>query len=490
VLFRSGKAENAGSKESPWDLVSVLMGKQKVASGDTVWAKGGTYKPQAAEQGFPVRLSGTVDKPIIVRACPGERACLALDYFGMDIRCSHVWLWGFEVANQRVGCTGLNVYEGSKSKVINLVVHDVGACGVSMWDKASDTEMYGCLDYYNGFQGGDPQKWVRGACHGVYTQNQDGTKVISDNIVFNMYALGLQVYGSGGARVRNYVIEGNICFNNGCLQWPKPGETQPPHNDNINISGGGTTKENFKVIDNYTYHQPSLDNGYSRIGAAWDDTSKDIEMTGNYFMGGRDAFQTFFWNPKVVCKNNVAYSKGRIIATLCLKPNQTTAGYEWDNNTYYGSGLFRFNTEECLNSDFIAGNTPPMKALIGWDAWKQKTGVDKNSKFTAGAPTGIWTFVRPNKYEQGRANICIYNWDLKDAVEVSMEKSGLNEGDKFEVMDAQNFYGTAVASGTYAAGMNVTIPMKGLPLAKPAGDVHTQPTHSAPEFGAFVVLKK
>jgi len=28
------------------------------------------------------------------------------------------------------------------------------------------------------------------------------------------------------------------------------------------------------------------------------------------------------------------------------------------------------------------------------------------------APTGTWTFVQPNKYEAGRANIAIYNWSL------------------------------------------------------------------------------
>ena len=96
--------------------------------------------------------------------------------------------------------------------------------------------------------------------------------------------------------------------------------------------------------------------------------------------------------------------------------------------------------------------------------------------------------MRPNKYEVGRANIAIYNWDLDPMVAVDV--SGLlSPGAVYEVRDAENFFGPPIASGTYD-GRPISIPMSGLIAAAANGQVPTPPRHSAPEFGAFVLLCK
>jgi hypothetical protein len=93
-------------------------------------------------------------------------------------------------------------------------------------------------------------------------------------------------------------------------------------------------------------------------------------------------------------------------------------------------------------------------------------------------------YVQPNKYEGKRANITIYNWDLDATVPVNL--SGvLSPGDQYVIQDAQNFYGPAVASGTYT-GSPVSIKMTGLSKATPVG--FAAPAHTAPQFGTFVVL--
>jgi hypothetical protein len=98
----------------------------------------------------------------------------------------------------------------------------------------------------------------------------------------------------------------------------------------------------------------------------------------------------------------------------------------------------------------------------------------------------VWTFVRPNRYEPGRANIAIYNWNLQSTVAVDV--SGvLTPGKTYVVKDAQNFFGPPVASGTYSGG-TITIPMTGLTVATPVGNVPSRPGHTGPEFGAFVVV--
>jgi hypothetical protein len=63
----------------------------------------------------------------------------------------------------------------------------------------------------------------------------------------------------------------------------------------------------------------------------------------------------------------------------------------------------------------------------------------------------------------------------------------IRRGARFEIRDAENFFGPALVTGTYT-GAPVEIPMTGLVPARPNGDVPVAPKHSAPEFGAFVLL--
>jgi hypothetical protein len=82
----------------------------------------------------------------------------------------------------------------------------------------------------------------------------------------------------------------------------------------------------------------------------------------------------------------------------------------------------------------------------------------------------------------------IFNWDLAGSVGVDVSQV-LTSGTKYEIRDAENFYGSPVASGTYS-GDRVQIPMTNLTVANPVGNVPTTPAHTAPEFGAFVLITK
>src|SRR5262249_8631349 len=95
-------------------------------------------------------------------------------------------------------------------------------------------------------------------------------------------------------------------------------------------------------------------------------------------------------------------------------------------------------------------------------------------------------FVRPNQYEPKRANVAIFNWDQLPSVPVDLSDV-LAPGDAYEVRDAENFFGPPVASGTYGGG-TVAFPMSLSAVAKPIGSVPIQPSHTTPEFAAFIVL--
>ena len=450
-----------GAKQRPWDLKTALRPAPAIKPGDTLWLRGGLYGDGKIT--FESRLAGTADKPIKVRQAAGERATIN---GGLAIYAPYTWYWGFEVTNTNPGRTAarnapecVNTYDGSKGvKLINLVLHDCSQ-GIGFWAAAENGEAYGNLVYYNGYQDTD-----RGHGHGIYTQNRDGTKTIADNIVFSQFGLGIQAYGSSNAFVQGYEMQGNIVFNNGAIS------DGANYVDNI-MFAIGIPMERIRVEDNCTYHRPDANKGYSRLGWSFSQAmNKDVVVRKNMWIGGISAIEMWNWT-NITFTDNTTYSEKSLNAILSMANGQDSKAYTWDNNTYYGSGTFRLGER---NQAF--------------GSWKSLTGLDANSRFLSGRPAGLWRIVRPNKYEPGRANIAIYNWDRGDSVAVDVS-SILKSGDRYEIRDAQNFYGAPVAAGVYE-GSPVSIPMTGLQPAAPVGSVPTAPVHTAPEFGAFILLKK
>jgi hypothetical protein len=209
--------------------------------------------------------------------------------------------------------------------------------------------------------------------------------------------------------------------------------------------------------------------GYSRLGWQFGGVNGSLTESGNYWIGGNRSLELWGWTSLNATNNTYYTDQGDEIIMNTL--GQPTSGYSFSNNKYYGSGLFNYNS-----------------SLMGFGNWQTATGLDKTSQLVSGRPTGVWSFVRPNAYESGRANIIIYNWDLKASVAVDV--SGvLKAGDSYVVRDAQNFYGPAVLSGTYSGG-SISVPMTGLTVAPTVGSFPVAPKHTAPQFGVFVLLKQ
>ena len=122
--------------------------------------------------------------------------------------------------------------------------------------------------------------------------------------------------------------------------------------------------------------------------------------------------------------------------------------------------------------------------------------MDSASVVKSAYPTGCDVIVRPNKYEQGRANIIVLNWDHADTVDVDLSSVGLRPGQRYRIQDSQNFYGNPVLSGTYDPTTSrresavATLPMKKLETAPVSliNNYSTTPPHTSCEFGAFILL--
>jgi hypothetical protein len=296
------------------------------------------------------------------------------------------------------------------SKFINLIVRDNGQ-GFSFWSPARDSELYGNIVYYNGWDGTD-----RGHGHGIYAQNRDGTKRLADNIVFSQFSHGIHIYGSDDADLSNFQLEGNILFQNGA-----PSKWNPERNL---LLGGGRMAENAEVISNYTYYSPALEHG----------------------------------------ENNVGYRAGCQNAVIR------------DNYFVANAALRLINCEETT----LAGNT-----FVGKIAAALRERFPDNA-FHDTPPDATDTFVRPNRFEPGRAHIAVYNWKREPKVAVRVDETGLAPGDEYEIRAVQDYFG-APAIGIYDGGA-IEIPMTGWGVAPVPGA--SAPPSTFPEFGVFVLTRR
>jgi hypothetical protein len=262
-----GSPENRGTLDSPWDIESAWSGWQPIEPGTTLLMKGGIYRhPDRswASPGFTIALQGTAESPIRIRPVDGERVTIDgrvevkpnshhLELWDLEITVSETATWDRQVtaggllpANaSQVPQGGLNILGGPGCKFINLVIHDMYS-GVGLWRTAIDAEMHGCLIFQIGAIGPD-----RYHGPGIYTQNEEGTKRLTDNILFDIYSTTIQAYGSSNASVSGFTLEGNIAF-----APVKAGNRQKV------LIGGGRPSRDILVAENLFYEIP-LQLGYN-----------------------------------------------------------------------------------------------------------------------------------------------------------------------------------------------------------------------------------
>jgi len=439
----SGSASGTGSTTQPWNLATALAQPSVLRPGDTIWVRGGTYTGS-----FTSLLRGTAAAPIIVRGYPGERATI-----DGQIRTSgaYAWFWGLEVMKSNpvgVGPTWMGVDNRAPgTRLINLVVHDASASGIGDWMEAPNSEVYGCLLYNNGLS--------NNLDHGIYVENQTGSKRLADNIIFTNLAYGIHQYASTGQAIDSIHIEGNILFNSSTI-------SSTSWRDADILVGGSVPVRGSIVTQNYSYRsdqQMTADVGYHVS------VNQDLTLTDNYFVG---ALSVLNWTTATVTGNTVYNFTGNMVAN-----SGNLAGTAWSGNTFFGNAA-------AATWNYAATQTT-------FSGWKTLTGIINPGLYAASVPAGIKVVVRPNQYEPGRANIAVYNWALQSTV--SVDVSGvLQPGDRYVVQNVQAFYGSPAAAGTYD-GSPLQLPMAALTPPAPIGRTTVPAPVTGPLFNAFVLLK-
>jgi hypothetical protein len=440
----SGSSSADGSKDHPWDLTTALAGGNgKVQAGDTVWMLAGTYRGD-----FRTALSGSQSRPIVIRQLPGGRATIdgTLRADGTDIA-----FWGFEVMSSAPsGRLPAVESRGARQRFINLIIHDAAQQGITFWDEAVDAELYGNIVYNNGTH--------ENLDHGTYVHNMSGTKLIQDNVFFNNLAYGIHVYaGPTDGTQRNVHVVGNVSFNNGTIS------THYSAKGNI-LLGGDSPVEGMQAKDNLLFFSGSEGENL-RVG--FSASNRDALVTGNTVWGGGTAFVMGQWSSATVQGNMFGGSADMV--NLLNDPGTFT----WGGNNYYRTASAQ------------AWRTSSGSALSLAD-WKSATRLGSSDQAPATTPSGTKVFVRANKYEAGRALVVVYNWGSQGSVTVDL--SGiLAAGQRYEVRNVQNMFGTPVASGTFSGG-TISLSMGGVNPPARLGRTTPTPPKTGPNFDAFEVI--
>jgi hypothetical protein len=476
----NGNAGNTGTtRTSPWTLAKAGT---SAGPGAVVCLMAGTYSG-----GNIFSANGTAAQPITVQSAPGEWAVLdqpngiggdaSVGGTAIDRGDDPLWVEGSYVTIRdleimisnpnRRACRRIGLgLMGTGTKAINLVVHDAGV-GMFASENQQGGEISGSVFYNNGWIASSTTQCTSGDLvvgptgYGIYAQNTLNVKLVEDNIFTHNYNFGIHGYSSDGTKAKGFSVNRNSFLANG---------DQPAGFAGNNIYFGGKVSA-FTFSSNYSYK------GGSNFGGS---NSQDGSFTNNLWNAA--PLELHGWAITTYSGNKVYGGSNYGFVEIMNTDLVNKANYSWNNNQY-------FNTQ-AYNQPFSISGLNTLK----YTDWKLDTSFDTSTLLEGGdipqhRPAGLDYVVYPNKYQQGRANIFVANWDRLDTVSINLQNCGLMNGQAYEIRDAQNFLGAPIVTGAYnSANPVITLPMTSTTVIAPLGDA--APTHTDKEFGAFVVLPR
>ena len=401
-----GSAAGDGSMAAPWDLASVLSGDVTVEPGATVWVHGGTYAGT-----FRARLRGTTEAPIVVRAWPGDRATLDGAGSGEPVLAvdgEYAWYWGLEITNSDTENRVTTMTGSSPSDIVR-------GGGVNVVGASTDV------------------RFINLAIHDT-----------AQGIGFWTPAVDSEVYGS-------------LVWANG---WDAPDRAHGHAIYTQNMTGTKRIEENV-LFHGFSYGVHAYTEGGAIQGFTF--RGNVVFQTGTPTAGPREGGQDFL------------VGGGQPAARISVSEN-----FGWSNDrgrTVFRLGYSADNEDIVMTGNYIAGETSfgaPWATVtmidntfIGAVSGTVDPAAHADNDYLDAPPAETAVFVRPNRYEDGRAHVIVYNWAGLAEVEVDLS-AVLGPGAAYAIRNAQDFYGDPVASGVYGGGA-VTVPLEGLGVAQPVG---------------------
>jgi hypothetical protein len=249
---------------------------------------------------------------------------------------------------------------------------------------------------------------------------------------------------------------GNVIYNNGFH-----GSTSTSYGHGIYAQNVSGTK---RLVDNILVNQFGYGvHIYTENSGMW-----NFIVSGNVVSNSGQGDGMDFQVGGLQPVENLTFTNNMSYRSPDRRGNTARLGYNWGPMNYGAT----------VTGNYLVGSY----LQFFWTSMN----FSNNTILDGGMPSSTKVVVEPNRYEAGRANVIVYNWGGQGAVSVDL--SGvLRSGEGYEVRNAQNFYGSPVASGSYSGG-SVSIPITS---ATPARSITGRSTSTTgTEFAAFVVVKK
>jgi hypothetical protein len=377
-LSNDGASTHSGtSVNDPWDLQTALTQLNTVVKpGDIVWLHDGVYRGH-----YRSTLTGTgfgTGQFITVAEYPGEQATIDgnihngapftfptnqwTDYqdFIFSVAGGYTIFKDFEITclgefsriSSLNGCTGYHfkeyagIYHNSPipSKFVNLIVRNIPGIAFASWKTTADTEMYGCLMYFNGVilpQTGVCNNFTthnsEGYQHNIYTQNETNVyRSFRHNIFANNYAEGLSVWSASTdsySFTKNYNISSNVFINNSS---PVRDDTQ-----NLQVKTVSPTNkpDHINIFDNLLY----VNNISNYVAGMQIENAVDVNIYNNYIFNGNVA--GFFTQPstntpaltnhRINFHHNVYVGKYMCVYETAANFNASGNAWSFHDNKYF-----------------------------------------------------------------------------------------------------------------------------------------------------------
>ncbi|HEX8563703.1 MAG TPA: T9SS type A sorting domain-containing protein [Flavobacterium sp.] len=561
LLFGGSATGNGQSFSTAWDLQTALNNPGGVIQpGDIVWLHQGDYKGH-----FSSTLTGTASAYIKVASYPGEWARLDgniypfvedfqdrssqtgvnatiseemntytdddelssailtvtgafVRYENFEVTCIgninrlKVYTVGginCEPSNGFHAFAGINHTGATKNKFINLVIKNVPGLGIGSWKNTSDSEVYGCIIYNNGYvfyqkltSCSNTSYNIIGKGPGIYSQNSSSLyRLFENNLFLNNYDSGIFVWSAtdtpGSDYLKNFNIKKNIFVNNG---GPQRDETA-----NMIIKSASNNAfnhpENINVDRNVFYFNSRTNNV---VGVDVVNTAK-VDITNNHFFKSDQAAYFASSNENLTFANNFYWGK---FIDIDISPGGFLANnWEFNNNTYYKWSYQGLNNIQIPDPtgvhpyirEFLSTIQSPLSVTNGYNTENNSTVTAINGGGSSDIlyaysspplPFNTKQFVTQNRHNPNVFYVALFNpkgnTTVNDQITVDFSSYGIPVGTSYKIKDAEDYFGTSIA-GTYGSAQTITFPMTLTSIELPTGHFETIPVHTLKDFSVFAV---
>lgn len=477
-----GKATGNGSLSKPWDLQTALSQNNSVVNGGAIiWLHKGVYNGRyistiSSSNNKKITVSPYGKDEVVLNGNLPSKLGVVLEVKGGNVIFKNftiTFLGNFsrlqtEVNFQKVD--GISHVDGENCEFINLTIHNVPGSGIGSWKRTGGTKIEGCTIYNNGYM-----SKARGSGVGIYVQNEsEQTRFISNNIIFNNYYKGIEVWsatsGTGKQFVKNVLLENNVLFNNGApvgKHWSNV-IIASDDKEGINVAKNITFRNNILYHNADFYNKSNFGDGNSlTIGYNAKALVEDVVVENNIIIGHNNALNLLYAK-SLTFKNNTVYT-GYVHFNAPVLQNY--GNYKFSNNSYFSRKQQTFRILK--HQDYQLKDWTNKFNLDAGSSWKQVKDFTLHNVLDISKIEGAENSYKAVLFEKDGKPVAVNFSDLD-----------IEAGTTYKVFDVENPE-VVLKEGKLNAERIIEIPMQNTAFVKPLHN--NQAVKTVSNFGVYKI---